>query len=170
VFAQNRIVAANVLLRLTELSAGGKAPDFTVLNAEGEPYNLNRYSGKYLYLFFVQGSGVETTRQIELLTPIFQRYSSHVKFLMVIRKDASTDPKAIEALQRSVPWESAAVDERHAIYTNYQVVSTPYYVLIDPTSYVVAAPALGPVPNGQYETIDKTFFYIKKLLEEGSGQ
>jgi len=167
-FEQNRVIAANVILRLTELSQGSKAPDFRILSATAEPYDLKRYDGKYLYMFFVKASSPETKKQVDLLTPVFQRYSNYVRFLMVIKKDGASDDKAAAALQQSVPWESSVVDERHAIYSNYQVVSTPYYVLIDPTGYVVAAPALGPLPNGQYETIDKTFFQIKKLLDEGS--
>jgi len=170
IFEQNRVVASNVILRLTELAQGSRAPDFTIANASGELYNLKKYDGKYLYLFFVKPSGNDTRKHVELLTPIFQRYSSTVRFLMVIKKDAASDANAIAELQKSVPWESIAVDERHAIYSDYQVVSTPYYVLLDPGGYVVGAPALTPVPNGQYETIDRTFFLIKKLLEEGSEQ
>ena len=167
VFEQNKIVASNIILRLTELSQGSRAPDFTIADDAGSLYNLKRYDGKYLYLFFVK-EGADTKKQLELLAPIYQRYSSHIRFLMVIKKNTSSNPQVISEIQKSVPWESVAVDERHIIYTNYQVVATPHYVLIDPTGYVVAAPALGPIPNGQYETIDKTFFSIKKLLEENT--
>jgi hypothetical protein len=41
-------------------------------------------------------------------------------------------------------------------------VTYPSYVLVDETGFIVAAPALSPMPNGQYETIDKTFYYIKE--------
>ena len=45
---------------------------------------------------------------------------------------------------------------------NYKIESYPQYTLIDPTSHIVASPALKPTPNGQYETIDLTFFHLKK--------
>jgi hypothetical protein len=61
------------------------------------------------------------------------------------------------------------VAPENAIFAKYQVINIPYYVVIDPIGYVVAAPAMGPTPNGQYETIDKLFFYIKKAIEEGTG-
>ena len=166
-FENNKVVAANVIARLTELAAGSRAPDFNLPSSNGTLHNLQRYEGKYLYLFFVDADAVETKKQLDLLVPIYQRYTSHVRFLMVIRQHEKSDPKSIEALQQSVPWESVAVDSRHAVFASYQVTNTPYYSLIDPTGYVVISPALGPVPNGQYETIDKTFFMIKKALEEG---
>jgi hypothetical protein len=106
---------------------------------------------------------------MELLAPIYQRYLKEVNFLMVIKKDAKSDQQVIDALQKSVPWESVVVNENHAMLKNYQVINTPYYVLLDPIGYIVAAPALGPTPNGQYETIDKLFYYIQKAIAEGTG-
>jgi hypothetical protein len=50
--------------------------------------------------------------------------------------------------------------------SDYKIETFPSYVLIDNSGYIVSAPALGPLPNGQYETIEKTFFYIKKYSDE----
>jgi hypothetical protein len=106
---------------------------------------------------------------MELLVPIYQRYQKEIHFLMVVKTDETTRKEDIEALRQSVPWESVAVSTTNEIYKKYQVINTPYYTVIDPIGYVVAAPALGPLPNGQYETIDKLFFYIKKAIEDGTG-
>lgn len=166
-FAENGSIAKNMILRLTELSQGAKAPDFTLTAANGL-HNLDRYKGKFLYIFFVNPTSVETRKQTDLLQPIYRRYSDHVRFLMVIRNEGA-DSETIAKLQQSVPWESVIADPKNAIFKNYQVINMPYYVLIDPVSYVVSAPALGPLPNGQYETIDKLFFQIKKAIDEGRG-
>jgi len=167
-FEEHRVIAQNIMSRLQELVPGAKAPDFTVSAATGV-YDLKRYSGRHLYLFFVSPESKESQKQIELLAPIYQRYIKEVQFLMVIRKDPQSDEKTIAKMQQSVPWESVIVENNHAILKTFQVINTPYYVLIDPIGYVVAAPALGPTPNGQYETIDKTFYYIKKAIDEGTG-
>lgn len=167
-YPENKIIAQNVMLRLTELSQGAKAPDFTITNAAGT-YDLKRFAGKHLYLFFVTPSSTEAQKQLELLVPIYQRYINEVNFLMVVKKDGRSDEQAIAAMQKSVPWESVVIEEDNDILKRYQVTNTPYYIVIDPIGYVVAAPALGPTPNGQYETIDKLFYYIKKAIEDGTG-
>ncbi len=167
-FPENRVIALNIAARLLELSSGSKAPDFTIAGSAGI-YDLKKYVGKHVYLFFVSASNTECKKQVELLVPIFQKYQSVVQFLMVIKNDGKSDQNTIDAFQKSVPWESVVVDEKNTILTNYQVINVPHYVVIDPVGYVVASPALGPTPNGQYETIDKLFFYIKKAMEEGTG-
>jgi len=167
-FPENRIIASNIAARLLELTSGSKAPDFTIVGTSGI-LDLKKYAGKHLYLFFVSAANTECRKQMELLVPVFQKYQSEVQFLMVIKRDDKSDQQTIESFQQSVPWESVVVDEKNAILTNYQVINVPHYVVIDPVGYIVAAPALGPTPNGQYETIDKLFYYIKKAIQEGTG-
>ena len=167
-FKENRVIAANIITRLMELAPGSKAPDFTV-SGSGTIYDLKKYSGKHLYLFFVSPSNVECQKQMELLVPIYQRYQKEVQFLMVIKEDGRTDPPTMDAFRKGLPWESVIVEPGNTIFKTYQVINIPYYVVIDPIGYVVAAPAMGPTPNGQYETIDKLFFYIKKAIDGGTG-
>lgn len=167
-FEENRVIAANITTRLLELTPGGKAPDFSVLGS-GKTYTLSGFATKHLYLFFVSASNVECQKQMELLVPIYQRYLNYANFLMVIRDDGRADIDDVEAFRKSLPWESVVVNEQHPILKAYQVINVPYYVLVDPVGGVVAAPALGPTPNGQYETIDKTLFQIKKAIDSGQG-
>lgn len=167
-FPGNEVIAQNMILRLTELTPGGKAPDFTMAGPNGV-LDLKKYAGKHLYLFFVEPGSKETQKQMELLVPIYQRYQKEIQFLMVVKKTEKSDANTIDALQKSVPWESIAVDSGNEIFKKYQVINMPYYTVIDPVGYIVAAPALGPLPNGQYETVDKLFFYIKKAIDDGTG-
>ena len=61
-----------------------------------------------------------------------------------------------------------SLSNSNSIWNNYQIESFPHYTLIDATGYIVSNPALGPTPNGQYETIDKTFFHIQKAWHEAN--
>ena len=82
------------------------------------------------------------------------------------KPDGSID---LSKLKNEYPWTVVSSKESNSIFKNYNVVSYPYYVLIDPFGYVIQAPALGPMPNGVYETIDRTFFMIQKALKDGNG-
>ncbi len=166
-FPENRIVAQNIHFRLTELSQGSKAPDF-LLKSDNKDLTLQSFSKKYLYLFFVDPNSLDNSKQMNLLKPIYERYKDIANFVMIYKEkaDGSID---LTKLKNEYPWTVVSSKENNSVFKNYNVVNYPYYVLIDPFGYVINAPALGPVPNGVYETIDRTFFMIKKALKDGNG-
>ena len=61
-------------------------------------------------------------------------------------------------------WDILYIGPDHEIVKNYKVETVPAYFLIDQGGYIAAAPALRPSPDGEYESIDKTFFFIQKML------
>ena len=103
---------------------------------------------------------------MNLLKPIYERYKDNFSFVMVYKDKPEIDASK---LKNELPWKVIPAKESSSIFKNYNVVNYPYYILIDPFGYVISAPALGPVPNGSYDTIDKTFFLIQKALKEGGN-
>lgn len=164
-FPENKIIAQNIRFRLTELSSGSKAPDF-LLKDEGNDLTLESFQKKYLYLFFTDPTSLDNMKQMNLLKPIYERHKDNVSFVMVYKDKPEVD---FAKLKNELPWKVISSKESNSIFKNYNVVNYPYYILIDPFGYVINAPALGPVPNGSYDTIDRTFFMIEKALKEGNG-
>lgn len=167
-YAENGKIAANILFRLTEVTPGNPAPDFVLTNSKGELLNLKRFENSYLYLHVFKLDYTQTSQEIELLKGIYQRYSSLVKFVSVYFK-GEKKTKKMEQLIQSIPWDVVEIDENDPLLKSYNIQSYPYYALIDRTGVVVSSPALGPLPNGEYLTIDKTFYDIQKMdkiLEE----
>lgn len=164
-YPENKIVAQNIRFRLMELSAGSKAPDF-LLKDGSQDLTLQSSQKKYLYLFFVDPTSLDNLKQMNLLKPIYERYKDNFSFVMVYKDKPEAD---LTKLRNEFPWKVIAAKESNSIFKNYNVVNYPYYVLIDPFGYVINAPALGPMPNGSYDTIDKTFFLIQKALKEGGN-
>ncbi|WP_343634199.1 redoxin domain-containing protein [Fluviicola sp.] len=164
-YPENKLIAQNLRFRLMELSAGSKAPDF-LLKDGSQDLTLHSFQKKYLYLFFADPASLDNTKQMNLLKPIYERYKDIVNFVMVYKDKPELD---VAKLKNELPWTVIATKESNSIFKNYNVVNYPYYLLIDPFGYVISAPALGPVPNGSYDTIDKTFFLIQKALKEGGN-
>jgi hypothetical protein len=163
-FKENGIVASNLIFRLTELLQGSKAPDFVIKNGV-EVLTLNDFQKKHLYIQFVDLNLKDSWKEIELLKPIYQRYSNEVNVLTVYISNIELSKKQKEIL-KNLPWKHVSIESNHDLLTSYQVNAYPHYVLLDPIGYVVNAPALKPSPNGQYETIDKIFFQIRKAKKE----
>lgn len=162
-FEANQVIARNMKVRLTELVPGGKAPDFAIKNDKGEMKTLHNYAKKYVYIHFYDPTGPKSTIEIEPLVQLHSKYQYDVTFITVYPNKPLDETAKLHLAK--IPWEKFSVDEGSSILQNYKVETYPYYVLIDETGYIVASPALTPMPNGQYETIDKTFFFIREARE-----
>jgi hypothetical protein len=160
-FAGNTVIAKNLLTRITELTTGGKAPDFALRNSDGSLLTLSSFTGKHVYFHFIDPKSMKSTNEIGPLVQIYDRYKDDIQFLTVYPSGEYND-KLLESTINTIPWTKIAVDESNVFWKKYKIETFPQYILIDGYGYVVAAPALGPLPNGQYETIDRIFFSIRK--------
>ena len=164
-FKANGIIAKNIKKRLTDLVPGSKAPDF-VLNGQGkETKTLYSFRDKYLYFHFVDPNNQSSQKELELLEGLHDLYSPYVNFVTIYRLNDSLQEQGLKRVN-ALPWTVYGLDAGNSLWKNYQIEAFPNYILIDATGNIVSSPALGPTPNGQYETIDQTFFSIKTVIDE----
>tara|TARA_B110000285_G_C15116779_1_gene614583 strand:+ start:499 stop:1902 length:1404 start_codon:yes stop_codon:yes gene_type:complete len=164
IMPKNAEIARNLKLRITELAPGGKAPNFAFVNKGKETKTLQSFQEKFLYLHFFDPESKGGTKELPLLIDMHDRYKSQIQFVTIIR-DRDLSENAIKIMD-SIPWDNYRLKDSHKIWENYNIKSFSQYTLIDAAGYIVSSPALGPSPNGEYETIDKTFFYIQKGMNQ----
>jgi hypothetical protein len=164
-FEPHKRIAKNVLDRLTDLVPGGPAPNFVLRHPEAEPKTLTDYKGKYLYIHFMDARSEEDMRELEIMKEMYERYNDYVQFVSVFPKHEDA-PKRNKNELHNLPWDSFEVDSDHSILERYRVVNFSHFVLIDAAGNIVSSPAPTPTPNGEYETIDRTFFYLKQQVEQ----
>ena len=163
-FKENQIITKNLRQRITSLNPGGRAPDF-VLVEEGKPTKtLFNFEKKHIYIHFFDPESEQTSKEIPLLNQLNQMYGQYVQFVSVYKYGSLSEKgkKRISAIN----WDVYGLPASSSIWKNYSIETFPQYTLIDAVGYIVSSPALSPTPNGQYETIDKTFFYLKKAWEK----
>ncbi|MDG1148406.1 MAG: hypothetical protein P8N52_08895, partial [Crocinitomicaceae bacterium] len=166
-FKANQEIAKNLITRITTLVPGAKAPEIVFIEEGKSTKTLHNFKGKHLYIHFFDPESQRSEQEIPVLIETFSKYSDVVQFVSVYKKTKTPSKKASHLIQ-SIPWDVYAMSESSSLWKNYRIESYPQYTLIDAAGYCVASPALGPNPNGQYETIDKTFFYIKRARERGN--
>lgn len=165
IFVENKVIAKNLIYRLTELVPGAKSADFLLTTADNKVRTLSSYAGKHLYIHFFSADNKESIKEFELMKSIYERYKGDVAFISVFEKDETITKKNREYI-KSLPWDVFELNKDDQFYKTFKPASYPFYVLIDQTGYIVSIPALSPKPNGQYLSIDKVFFDIKKLNEK----
>ena len=162
IFSENKLIAKNLIYRLTELVPGAKSPDFLLTTKKDEVRTLTSYAGKHLYIHFFSANNKESIKEMDLMKSIFERYKSEVNFISVFEKDENLPKKTRDHIN-ALPWDVFELEQDDQFFKTFKPGSFPFYVLIDPIGYLVSIPALSPKPNGQYLSIDKVFFDIKKL-------
>ena len=163
-FENTKIISKNLKDRLLELVPGGKSPDF-LLTKEGEVKTLFSYSKKYIYMHFFDPENITSLTEIQLLNSLHKKYGQDIQFISVYLQKDSISSQSKE-IMKDITWDLYKVDKDNTIYKDFQIYSSPSYVLIDQYGYIVASPALGPRPNGQGVSIEKSFFYIQKNIQE----
>jgi len=166
-FSANKEIAGGILARVTELVPGGKAPDFVLNGIDLPTKTIADYKDKHLYLHFIDINSQGCMKELDLLIDAHKRYGRYVKFVTLYKDDPNINLENLKRIQ-SLTWDKYSLSNSNSIWNNYQIESFPHYTLIDATGYIVSNPALGPTPNGQYETIDKTFFHIQKAWHEAN--
>ena len=163
-FKANAIIAKNLRFRLTQLVPGAKAPDFVLAQQGKETKTLFGFKDKYLYLHFIDPNNAQSIKELELLKSVHKSYSDYIQFVTIYRTNDALGSSKLDPINQ-LPWDVYGIAPGNSLWKNYQIEAFPHFVLIDATANIVASPALAPTPNGQYETIDKTFFAIQKLID-----
>jgi thiol-disulfide isomerase/thioredoxin len=159
-FAEHRQIAANMITRLTQLVAGARIPNFTLTSTTNEiETNLN-FKGKHLYIHFYDPTSNQNKKELPLLLGLYEKYSNAVEFITIVSGNS------LDYTDLNFPWKTFYTSENPDLTKLFQIRTFPQYALVDAQGYLVSSPALGPTPNAQYETIERSFFYIHKKKEE----
>jgi hypothetical protein len=164
-FASNQPIARNTHRLLTELMPGSPCPRFVLSDTSGD-VTLAKFPGKYKYIQFVQKESVTGKNEMNLMVPMYGKYSKNVEFITVFFGEDNLDFLTTSTEYKSINWTRAIPKDQEELKKIFNIRTFPHYVLIDPDGFIVASPALRPSPDGQYETIDRTFFEIDKVMKK----
>lgn len=165
-FEENRLIAKNVFNRLHELVPGGRSPEFVLFKANQESKTHLDYRGKHLYITFYDPKSPNNQKEMVLLQEMHRKYINDVQFLTIILESDDELTHAEKEITEGIQWDNYTLKSTDDFIKKFRINHFPAYVLIDALGYIVESPALGPTPNAQYQTIDKTFYYIQKANRE----
>ena len=158
-FAEHRKVATNIIDRVTELSVGSRFPDFQLISQNGDTLSNFSLEGKHVYLHFLDPSNEVCLKELQPLAKLHTTYGEYIHFISIqVSKSGSV------ASNLKLPWPTVALTEEDNFIKNSKTQIFPSYILLDATGNIVVNPALKPVPNSEYQTIEPLFFQIKRAI------
>ncbi len=165
-YRENSIAAKNILKYLTKIEAGYPAPDISLMDNHDDLITFGKYKGKFIYINFFTTWNNDAVKEMKLMEELYYNYSDYVEFISFCMDKDSTSYKTFLEENKALTWPIIYVGENHQVIKDFNVVSSPHYFLLDQDGFISMAPAKSPAPDGVYETVEKTFRYIRSRLRE----
>ena len=151
-YKENKTIAKNIQKQFYSLTAGDPLPTI-YLQDQKVLGNIN----KYQYIHFFDPSNPKSLAETFALKALYAKYKNNVEFVTIYLKSKSSNERFKQRILKEIVWPIYGLSYYHPIWKILNVGTFPYYVLINKELNIESIPALGPIPNGVYETIDKTF-------------
>jgi hypothetical protein len=156
-----RTIVKNIQKKYYELKVGSQIKDFK-LNAS---VSFNLYQGKHVYLHFFDPSNQKCLSEIAALKKLNEKYGRYIQFVTIYQNKGNAFSTIEQRNLDAIIWDKFALDASHEIWSDLKVNMFPSYILLDSNLIILNSPALGPSPNGKYETIEKTMYDIKRAID-----
>lgn len=164
-FEHSSLVAKNMIDYLTKIEAGYPSPEINEINQFGDVVNWGTYDGKFIYVNFFSTWNQDAINEMKLMEELYTKYSDYVEFVSFCTDKDSSTYNAYLKQTPTVIWPMVYIGDEHHILEDFNVKTFPFYVLIDQEGFISQAPSKSPSPDGVYETIENTFKYIKKEID-----
>ena len=155
-------IASNAFTAKEEIpKVGGKAPNFTLENLQGESVQLDDYKGKYVVLNFWGTFCEPCVKEMPLLQNYYDSFKD--KDLVVLGVNLDEPFATVSSFVRSLEVKFPIVLDNDTVRKRYGVMSYPTTFFIRPDG-VIQDKVVG-------ELIDETLSYrVHKLLSSKTGK
>lgn len=160
--SENRKIAYNLIEGFYTIIEGDPIPKVQLT----EDIKLESPENKYLYIHFFNPDNPTSLSEISALRRLYDKYKSSIYFISIYLDQTSILSPLADRVLDVITWDVYALKYEHPIWEDLNIGSFPYYILVNSKQQIVRMPALGPNPNGIYETIEKTFYDIQKSRNE----
>ena len=157
-YIENRKIASNLIDEFYSVISGDPLPK--IFLTEGQELKSNQK--KHLYIHVFDPNNPHSLSETSALRRLYEKYNNHIQFVSIYLNKTSIITDFSNRLLKSIPWDVYPLEYTHPFWKSLDINSFPSYILVDPNQIILSLPALGPSPNGVYETIEKTFYNLQK--------
>lgn len=152
--AESRLVAQNILSKLSLTRVDSKAPEFTLKNSKGESVSLSDFKGKYVYINFWSSWSVPSLKELNVMKVLYPKYKDKVEFISINMDDDGNKMDKI-LKENNYPWPFLHYSYDFNLKEKYQVKTVPSYYFINKSGEFVVPTARSPLQ------IEETFWNLK---------
>ncbi|MFM7636504.1 MAG: hypothetical protein ACKO5W_01390 [Crocinitomicaceae bacterium] len=151
--------AERLFSKFNVLDAGDKLSEYAFENIK-----FKDFSSQPIYIQFFNPTNKKCISELAAMRKLEKTYGKYIKFI-TIYKEQELYSKSEKTYLDQINWTKISAKNNHPIWKDLDVQGFPYYVYVLPNLIIGNINALSPSPNGRYETIEKTLFEYKRMVE-----
>lgn len=164
IYENHSIIAKNSLSKVDEINIGDIFPNL-YLDIKNQ-YTLQMLKGKPIYIHCFDPKNQKSLTEIPALLKLSEKYGKYINFISVYLKPNENFSMSEQRNLDLIKWKKFELEPNEKSWKILNIPSFPYYLLLDKDLVLLASPALTPSPNASYETIERTFYEIKREATE----
>ena len=154
-------IARKCIDELLKFKIGEHCPNFDLKNQNKERINLNYCKNKYTYINFFATWNHRSLQEMVIIKKLNENYD-FINFVSVnLDKNIDKYKSYIEG-NTDFNWDICQASNMDLIIKDFDLDHLPTYILIDPNGKIAQYPAYPPSPLYNNQSIDVTFFNLKK--------
>jgi len=130
--------------------------NFAAVNMQGDTVRIQEFKGKYTYLVFSRTDVVACLEDMELLRNMYERHSKDLQIISVFTGRTKKDFLRLDTAKYT--WPLLYLSNNTKVLEEYQVVTWPKYILLNPQGEIMMMPA--PTPQDNFES------YLGRILKK----
>ncbi|MBM3453844.1 MAG: hypothetical protein FJX80_01710 [Bacteroidetes bacterium] len=155
---QSKKIAKNFYAKFNTLEAGDKLPEYAF-----DELKFRELAKKPIYIQFFNPSNLKCIAELSAMKKLEKTYGQYIQFITIYPKQ-EVYTKSEKIYLDQIKWKKIEVESDHSIWKDLEFFGFPHYVYVLPNLIIGEMNALSPSPNGRYETIERTFFEHKRLM------
>ena len=141
----NRVIASNMLAKVTKLRHGTPAPGFSLMGRTKDQFlSLNEFRGKPVVINFWTTFCQGCLAEMELEVLLYEKYKDQVEFISISADRYWIKMNYFAQIKPEFAWTLLHFSDNTDLLVDYEVRTYPLYVVIDKEGNIVRAPAPGP--------------------------
>jgi hypothetical protein len=122
--------------------------------------------GKPIYIHCFDPKNQKSITEISALLKLNEKYEKYINIISVYSKPKEDFSMSEQRNLNLIKWKKFELEPSEKSWKILNIPSFPYYLFLDKDLVLLASPALSPSPNGSYETIERSFYDIKRKIEQ----
>jgi hypothetical protein len=160
---EHRKIAQNIQKEIFQkiVRLENKKVDFSAININRDTVHIQNFIGKYTYLVFMRTDVVACMEDMELLRNMYERHQDDMQIISVFTGRTKKDFFRLDSSKYT--WPLLYLYNKDSVLEEYQVVTWPKYILLNPKGEIIMMPA--PSPQNNFESYLGNILRKKKQLK-----
>ena len=131
-FPEHKIIAENLVQKITKFSTGNKVPTYDFRYANGSKFNPKEFEGKWVFFQFFNTQCADCIREMLVIEELMKAYKDKITFVSISVDADQTKFSQFRKKYNQFDWEFVYFNQSYDWLNSMEIYSLPEYLLFSP--------------------------------------